>query len=150
MSHMGNVERGLLLLWVLFIALVGTFPFTNFVGHSHWEYINWLPSTDNFRSWRFLFDIVANMVLFFPLGYLLDRSHSAATTRRSLVLAAGAAGLFSLSIEWFQVYSHNRHPSTTDVVSNVTGSLIGAVLSIYLKTIRASPPRPPTYSQPTR
>jgi glycopeptide antibiotics resistance protein len=139
-SHMGKIERALLPLWALFIALVGTFPFTNFVGHSHWEYIHWFPTVDNFRSPRFLFDIVANMALFLPLGYLLDRSHSTTTARRSLLLAAGAAGLLSLSIEWFQVYCHNRYPSTTDVVSNVTGSLIGAFLSIYRQKMAASPP----------
>ena len=38
-SHMGKVQRALLPLWALFIALVGTLPLTNFVGHSHWEYI---------------------------------------------------------------------------------------------------------------
>jgi len=99
-NHTGKIERILLPLWALLIALVGTVPFTNFVGHSHWEYIQWFPTTDNFRSRRFLFDVVANMALFLPLGYLLDRSRSTTTTaRRSLFLAAGAAGLLSLSIE---------------------------------------------------
>jgi glycopeptide antibiotics resistance protein len=139
-SHMAKVARALLPLWVLVIALAGTFPFTNFVGHSHWEYIQWLPTSDNFRSPHFLFDVVANTVLFLPLGYLLDRSCSTTTARRSLFLAAGVAGLLSLSMEWFQVYCHNRHPSPTDVVSNVTGSLIGACLSIYRQKMAASPP----------
>ncbi|MDZ4733233.1 MAG: VanZ family protein [Nitrospirota bacterium] len=133
MNHQGKIERALLPLWALFIALVGTLPLTNFVGHSHWEFVQWLPTAENFRSRRFLFDIVANIALFLPLGYLLDRSLSATTARRSLFTAAGTAGLLSLSMEWFQVYCHNRHPSLTDVVSNVTGSLIGASLSIYRK-----------------
>jgi glycopeptide antibiotics resistance protein len=72
------------------------------------------------------------MALFLPLGYLLDRSPFTTKARPSLFLAAGVvAFLFSLSIEWFQVYGHNRHPSPTNVFSNVTGSLIGAVLSIF-------------------
>ncbi len=133
MNHQEKIERALLPLWALFIALVDTLPLTNFVGHSHWEFVQWLPTAENFRSRRFLFDIVANMALFLPLGYLLDRSLSASTARRSLFIAAGAAGLLSLSMEWFQVYCHNRHPSLTDVVSNVIGSLIGAFLSIYRK-----------------
>ena len=150
-NHTRKIERILLPLWALLIALVGTVPFTNFVGHSHWEYIQWLPTTDNFRSRRFLFDVVANMALFLPLGYLLDRSRSTTTARRSLVLSAGAAGLLSLSIEWFQVYCHNRHPSLTDVVSNVTGSLIGAVLSIYRPKIAAArPDRTLTSNPPDR
>ena len=139
-NHTGKIERALLPLWALLIALAGTLPLTNFVGHSHWEYIQWLPTADNFRSWRFLFDIVANMALFLPLGYLLDRSLSTTTARRSLFLAAGVAGFLSLSMEWFQVYCHNRHPSLTDVASNVTGSLIGAFLSIYRQKMAASPP----------
>ena len=139
-NHTGKVERTLLPVWVLFIALVGTLPLSNFVGHSHWEYIQWLPTAENFRSRRFLFDVVANVALFLPLGYLLDRSRSTSTTRRSLFLAAGVACLLSLSMEWFQVYCHNRHPSPTDVVSNVTGSLIGAFLSIYRQKMAASPP----------
>jgi glycopeptide antibiotics resistance protein len=138
---MGTIERALLPLCALFIALVGTFPFTNFVGHSHWEYVHWLPTADNFRSPRFLFDIVANMALFLPLGYLLDRSHCTTMARRSFLLTASVAGLLSLSIEWFQVYCHNRYPSTTDVVSNVTGSLIGTLLSIlYRQKMAASQP----------
>ena len=141
-NQTGKFERALLPLWALLIALVGTFPFTNFVGHSHWEYIQWLPTADDFRSRRFLFDIVANMALFLPLGYLLHRSCSNGTPRRSLLLAAGAASLLSLSMEWFQVYCHNRYPSPTDVVSNVTGSLIGAFLSIHRQKMVASPPNP--------
>lgn len=138
-NHTGKIERTLLPLWGLLIALAGTFPFTNFVGHSHWEHIQWLPTADTFRSRRFLFDIVANMALFLPLGYLLDRSLTTTTARRSLFLTAGVAGLLSLSMEWFQVYCHNRYPSPTDVVSNVTGSLIGAFLC---QKMVASPPNP--------
>jgi glycopeptide antibiotics resistance protein len=135
-----NIERTLLPACALFIALVGTLPFSNFVGHSHWEYIQWLPTTDNFRSQRFLFDMVANMALFLPLGYLLNRSSSIATAHRSLFLAASFSGLLSLSIEWFQVYCHNRHPSPVDLFSNVTGGLIGAIISHYRQHINTTPP----------
>ncbi len=150
-NHTRKIERVMLPLWVLLIALVGTFPFTNFVGHSHWEYIQWLPTSDIFLSRRFLFDIVANMTLFLPLGYLLNKSHTTTTAQRSLFFAAGVAFLLSLSIEWFQVYCHNRHPSPTDMVSNVTGGLIGAYLSIYRQKMAASPPdRPLTPNPPDR
>jgi len=147
---MGTIERALLPLCALLIALVGSFPFTNFVGHSHWEYVLWLPTTNNFRSPRFLFDIVANMALFLPLGYLLDQAHSTTTARRSFLLTTSVAGLLSLSIEWFQVYCHNRHPSTTDVVSNVIGSLIGTLLSIlYRQKMAASQPSRTITPDPT-
>jgi glycopeptide antibiotics resistance protein len=79
--------------------MVGTFPLTNFVGHSRLEYIQCLTTGNNFHSRHFLFDIVANMALFLPLGYLLDRSCSTTKARPALFLAAGVAFLFSLSIE---------------------------------------------------
>ncbi|MEO5957100.1 MAG: VanZ family protein [Nitrospiraceae bacterium] len=147
---MANIERTLLSLWALFIALVGVLPLTNFVGHSHWEYIQWLPTADNFRSWRFLFDIIANMALFLPLGYLL--SQSSATTRRSILLTAGIAGLLSLSIECFQVYCHNRHPSPVDLFSNISGGLIGTIISHYRQHINTTlhndtpTPNPPDHT----
>jgi glycopeptide antibiotics resistance protein len=147
-NHTRKIERALLPLWALLIALVGTFPFTNFVGHSHWEYIQLLPTADNFLSRSFLFDVVANMTLFLPLGYLLNQSHTTTKAQRSLFFAAGVAFLLSLSIEWFQVYCHNRHPSPTDVLSNVTGGLIGAYLSICRQKMAASPPDRPFTPNP--
>jgi len=49
-----------------------------------------------------------------------------------------------MSIELFQVYCHNRHPSLTDLVSNTTGGLIGAFLSNVLNKHETSLPNSPT------
>lgn len=143
-NRIAHTNRILLLLWSLFIALVGIFPLTNFVGHSHWEYIQWLPTADNFHSWRFLFDIAANIGIFIPLGYLLMRSSSSETTHHSHLLAASFSGILSLSIEWFQVYCHNRHPSAIDLFSNVTGGLMGASISHYRQHLQTTSPHDPT------
>jgi glycopeptide antibiotics resistance protein len=113
------------------------------------EYSQCLTTGINFHSRHFLFDIVANMALFLPLGYLLDRSRFTTKARPALFLAAGVAFLFLLSIEWFQVCGHNRHPSPTDVFSNVTGSLIGAVLSILPPRHDSIANGPAAHSQPT-
>ena len=67
-NHAGKIERALLPLWALLISLVGTFPFTNFIGHSHWEYIQWLPTADNFNSRRFLFMSSQMWASFFHRG----------------------------------------------------------------------------------
>lgn len=95
-------------------------PWTDLQDHAHWEAIGWLP----FMSWPVsAFDIVANIALFIPLG--------AAVARRSrtplLVAMLFAAGL-SLAGETLQLYSHTRFPSATDLVTNVGGALIGALL----------------------
>jgi glycopeptide antibiotics resistance protein len=35
----------------------------------------------------------------------------------------------STSVEFFQVYCHNRHPSTTDIGTNLLGAVFGVMLS---------------------
>lgn len=150
-THKERIERTLLPIWSLFIALIGILPLTNFVGHSHWEYIQWFPTADNFRSWGFLFDIAANIGIFIPLGYLLSQSYPTITTGRCILLAMTVAGLLSMSIELFQVYCHNRHPSPADLLSNTTGGFIGAFLSNVRHPHKTSLPKNPTTpTQPDR
>lgn len=118
-----------LLLWIAFIVLVGVLPLRNFVGHSHWEYIKWLPTAEDLISPKYLVDIgsdlVGNTLLFLPLGFFLSRLLSPASVRRQLLVAACVSGLLSFSIEFYQVYCHNRFPSFFDVITNITGAFLG-------------------------
>lgn len=115
--------------WVLVILMVGILPLKNFVGHSHWEYIKWLPTAEDLRSPAYLLDIasdlVGNTLLFFPLGYLLSRLMNPVVPVRQMLLAAAIGGTLSLGIEFYQVYCHSRFPSLFDVITNVTGVLMG-------------------------
>ena len=130
-------DRSWLTLWIVFILMVGVLPLSNFVGHSHWEYIKWVPTAEDFRSPKYLIDIfsdtVGNTALFFPLGYFLSRLLIPSIPSRQLLLAAGIGGTLSLGIELYQVYCHNRFPSIFDVITNVTGTLIGVHFSLYRK-----------------
>ena len=113
-----------LVLWTGIILLAGTMPFSNFVGHSHWEDIQWTVRPRDWRSLKFYFDVIANMTLFYPLGLLLARRFSARRTNSAFALVG--AGLFvSICIELFQVFCHNRHPSVIDLVSDTTGTALG-------------------------
>ncbi|MCX6137666.1 MAG: VanZ family protein [Ignavibacteriales bacterium] len=75
-------------------------------------------------------DIVANILLFLPLGFcfgaIVDRK------RRSvlrLALEAAALGFFiSLFIELVQAYLPGRYSSIMDVLSNTAGALLGVML----------------------
>jgi len=111
------------------ILLVGILPLKNFVGHSHWEYIKWFPTADDLRSPAYLLDIasdlIANTLLFFPLGYFLGRLLNADRPSRQMLLAGAIGGVLSLSIEFYQVYCHSRFPSIFDVITNLTGTLLG-------------------------
>ena len=126
-----------LILWIVFILLVGVLPLRNFVGHAHWEYIKWvpIPTVEDLRSPKYLLDIssdiIGNALLFLPLGYFLRRLLTSSSPIRQLLIAAGIGGTLSLSIELYQVYCHNRFPSIFDIITNVTGTLIGVRLPLF-------------------
>src|SRR5438874_12873027 len=105
--------------WMAVIASA-TVPWTDFVGHSHWQKVQWIP----FRSPPVRpLDIIGNIALYVPLGYLFVRS---ATRRGRVWHAVALAAVVSFAVEWSQVYSHMRFPSAQDVVCNVCGAWVGA------------------------
>jgi len=121
--------RIVLLIWTTLIVMIGILPLDNFVGHSHWEYIKWIPNAQDLQSPKYLLDIftdiIGNTALFFPFGYLLSRLLSNRTRSVQLIFPFALAGALSVSIEYYQIYCHNRFPGIIDVICNVSGSLIG-------------------------
>ena len=119
-----------LIFWTSVIVIVGVWPLDNFVGHTHWQYIKWVPTAEDLRSPKYLLDIftdiIGNTLLFLPFGYGVSRLLNNRTLGCQLIVAAALGGALSLGIEYYQVYCHNRFPSILDVVTNVSGSLIGA------------------------
>ena len=124
-----TLDLSCLILWIVLILMVGVLPLSNFVGHTHWEYIKWVPTAEDLRSPKYLIDIfsdiVGNTALFFPLGYFLRRLLFSSSPIRRLLFAAGMGVTLSLGIEFYQVYCHNRFPSIFDVITNVAGTLMG-------------------------
>ena len=90
--------------------------------------VSWIPFDDASFSLRSLFDILGNLLLFVPFGYLYVRSqlsvHRAVFLRGILM-----AGLLSVSVELVQVFSHTRIPSMTDICTNVIGAGVGAAIA---------------------
>ncbi len=129
-----------LILWVVFTLMVGILPLKNFVGHAHWEYIKWvpIPTVDDLRSPKYLLDIasdiVGNTLLFVPLGYFLRRLLTSSSPLKCVLIAAGIGIALSLSIELYQVYCHNRFPSIFDIITNVTGTIIGVRVPFFSRT----------------
>ncbi len=141
-----RLELSCLILWIVLIVMVGVLPLRNFVGHSHWEYIKWVPTVEDLRSPKYLIDIfsdiVGNTALFFPLGYFLSRLLTSSSPSRQLLVAAGIGGTLSLGIEFYQVYCHYRFPSVFDVITNVTGTVIGVRFSLSRKNALPAPQNP--------
>jgi VanZ family protein len=79
-------------------------------------------------------DLVGNIVLFLPLGALGYCMQSPSRPRaRSLAvcLAAGVGLMLSLTVETLQRFTPARDPSTSDVIANTCGSLLGAATAAH-------------------
>lgn len=122
-------EKRALAAWVLIILALGTLPFSNFVGHSHWEYIKWVPTFEDLQSPKYLadilIDIAANTAVYFPVGYLIAMAWRDASRTYQVAMAACIGGGLSLGVEFYQVYCHSRFPSIFDVLTNLTGAILG-------------------------
>jgi glycopeptide antibiotics resistance protein len=114
-------------LWLLSIALIvgiTTMPWSNYVGHPHWDQVRWIPF---YPPLAFL-DILGNVVLFLPFGYFFPRALRGSSSGRSWGLPVLLATALSTAVELFQVYTHNRMPATTDICTNLLGAMSGLAI----------------------
>lgn len=138
-----------LVLWSGVIAAAGMLPLENFVGHPHWEHIQWTVPPRHWRSRTFYFDVAANIALFYPFGVLMAGRFPWNRWSGAFTLI-GAGFVFSLGIEFFQVYCHNRHPTPVDLLSNTLGTALGVGSSRLIfshRLLKTCLPRP--HSHPT-
>jgi len=101
-------------------------PWSNLVGHSHWDQVQWVPFYGHRLDW---FDIAANVALFVPFGYFAGRYLSALFCKQRTIWVLVSATVLSTAVELIQIYSHSRFPSTTDICCNVFGAALGVYLS---------------------
>ena len=124
-------RRTSLILWILVVVVTTTLPWSGLQGlqgHAHWGNVRWIPFYPEVLSLRSVRDIVVNLSLFVPFGYLYVRSQI--TMPRTMFLRITLlAVLLSIGVELVQVFSHTRIPSTTDICVNVIGAAIGAVIA---------------------
>jgi VanZ family protein len=80
-------------------------------------------------TWDYVNDLLRNIIGFVPLGFALCGYLSLAGKARHAVLITILCGfLTSLSVEISQAYIPQRESGLTDVITNSTGSAIGAYL----------------------
>ncbi len=111
----------------LVLGVVGTITLVPF--HFRWPDAVTL-SFGGYTPWATAFDVVANVALFFPLGFLYALTRAAderpASPRTVLVRALLLGALASLLIETTQLFEPERYPSPVDVTTNALGALLGA------------------------
>jgi glycopeptide antibiotics resistance protein len=128
------------MLWALFALFVvygTTFPFRFDVGG--WEgflreaaRINWRPlggTADNI----IVSDIVQNILLFAPFGFLgyFSLVYKSSRARKTAIVLAGAC--LSAGVEFLQIFSPIRYPALSDVLFNTAGAAAGLILAIAFK-----------------
>ena len=129
-----SVWRVLLVFWLVSVVIVISLPGEKFDGTPHWESIQWIP----FAALSFHRDVVtetlANFLAFVPIGYLAIRSFAFGIKRP--LLLAGLFGLAaSFSIELSQLFCRSRVPSSTDLIFNTAGAILGAQLALKLDAV---------------
>ncbi|MGZ8374721.1 MAG: VanZ family protein [Nitrospira sp.] len=125
-----KLKRGVLWFLLAILSIAPLLPLSNFVGHPHWDHIRWVPFQNFALSWNMLKDIVGNTLWFMMFGYLLHyQLNEDSRTPWTIATITAIAGGISLSIEFFQVFCHNRIASITDVICNVLGAGLGGYLA---------------------
>lgn len=119
-----------LAIWTI-VVIAGVVPWSSWVGHSHWDRIEWLPFSTTFR----LRDATLNVLFYIPIGYFFV---CRPTTSRAAILRACLYGfVLSVLTELSQVFGHGRFPGSTDVLTNTFGAWVGAVLATARQRLSA-------------
>lgn len=119
--------------WPLALIYVGLIFYASLYPFSEWR-------DQGIAPWAFVgsplpkywtgFDVVANVLGYVPLGFLLALSAlRSGMARFAVLLATLAAGMLSLTMESLQGYLPARVPSNVDLALNAGGAWMGALLA---------------------
>jgi VanZ family protein len=120
--------RYLLAVYAFLVVYGSLYPFAGWrdQGLSPFEYLTApLP--------RYLtgFDLAANVVTYFPLGFLAVLAVAPRVRGRAAVVCAVVlAAILSLVLEALQAYLPDRIPSNVDLATNVLGGFLGAIAGL--------------------
>lgn len=114
-------ERLFLAISVLIAVGAMTLPAAGLTRHPDWNRIEWIPFHDPTASAA---DLLANVFLFLPLGLFMQKVARWALWKTVLVGVA-----LSFFGEFYQVFCVDRHPDSTDILTNTIGALIGATFA---------------------
>lgn len=95
--------------------------------------ISWIPFFDPMDGPNRK-DALMNILVFLPFGILSFLANSASgKLRRPVLVSTLLGGALSLSVELAQIGLPTRHPATADLLMNITGALLGALLARTLQ-----------------
>lgn len=84
------------------------------------------------------YDVIENIIGFMPLGFVLCGFFVLSRPRgQAILISTLCGGLLSFSIEFLQYYIPKRDSGWTDVITNTTGTLLGALIA-HPELVRAA------------
>ena len=128
----------MLLVYVFLVAYASLYPFEGWrtVGLSPFAYLS-APWPRYVTS----FDVVANVAGYIPYGFLaIAALRPGARGAIAFLVAAASAAALSLVLEAGQTYLPARFASNLDVICNLVGAAIGALLGLRLAPFIAEGP----------
>jgi VanZ family protein len=124
--------------YVALIVYASLYPFTGWrdQGIAFWEFL----SSPWPKYWT-AFDLVANVLGYMPLGFLIALSFlrrgnarfAAAGNGAAVAIATASATVLSFAMESLQSYLPSRVASNVDLALNAAGALVGALVAAALE-----------------
>ena len=115
-----SFNYALLIYMCIIVVLVTLIPFT--FRKPDEIHITW---STNFP------DLITNIILFLPIGFLFRLSHRK-NKDRFCIQALGFGILLSLGIEFSQLFVPGRYTQVIDVITNATGTWLGAIIFVFM------------------
>ena len=125
----------LALIYICLIEYASLYPFADWrdQGIVPWQFL-FAP----FPKYWTGFDVIANVLGYVPAGFLLALSAwRTGRGRHAILLAVSACAVLSLLMESLQSYLPSRVPSNVDLLLNIAGACIGAVVASGLERLGA-------------
>src|SRR5262245_58668636 len=123
-SRSSRFARYLLGAYWLLIVYGSLYPFSGWrdQGVPPFEFL-----TARLPHWYTAFDVVVNLAIYLPLGFLVVIAAVPRFSRGAASVLAGlTAAATSITLEALQNYLPDRIPSNLDVAANVCGAVVGA------------------------
>ncbi|MDR1350177.1 MAG: VanZ family protein, partial [Zoogloeaceae bacterium] len=126
------LPRYLALAWVGLTVYGSLYPFSGWRhgGASPFAFLVW--------AWPYywtVFDLIANVIIYMPLGFLLALSLRRLPGRASgVVCAVLLSGALSLGMESLQTWLPSRIASNLDFACNTLGALLGSLIAAWIGT----------------
>jgi VanZ family protein len=121
----------LALSYVALIIYASLYPFTDWRDQG---VVPWFFLTAALPRYWTAFDVISNVLGYMPLGFLLALTAlRTGRQRRAIVVSVLAAALLSFLMESLQSFLPDRVASNLDLILNVAGALLGALVATVLE-----------------